>query len=73
MEAIPTLAILLVASIVVFGTAADWCSNDRWSGTCTGRIGWAIAAGVVSAVICLIMMLFHKVCSSVSVRARDWV
>jgi len=69
MEAIPSLFILMVASIVVFGTAADWCSSDIVT-SCTGRVGWAIAAGVISTIVTAIVIVLHKVSINVARRAN---
>jgi hypothetical protein len=60
MESIPVLLILLVASVVVFGTAADWCNTDRVA--CSGRTVWAIVAGAASSLIVLAMVFWQRVC-----------
>lgn len=48
-----------VASIILFSVSADICDSDDADGCDWGRIAYAIAAGVVSAFICLVW-LFHR-------------
>ncbi|KAA8493280.1 hypothetical protein FVE85_8725 [Porphyridium purpureum] len=49
--------ILAVASLIEFGSVADFCSNLD---NCTGRIGWALASGVISFVISAAYFALYK-------------
>lgn len=58
------LAFIGLASIIEFWQAADLCSNDEGYAAlvdnCSGRNGYAIAAGVVSGAVCLIYVALNR-------------
>lgn len=57
----PYIFVLLVASFWEMWSAAVYCSNLGGTDSCTGANGWAVAVGVISLVLCFVMVVITLV------------
>ncbi|KNC84642.1 hypothetical protein SARC_03133 [Sphaeroforma arctica JP610] len=55
------LAVCCAASLIEFSVASDVCVR---SNNCANRLGWAVAVGVISFVVCAIGLYLHHAMSS---------
>lgn len=54
-----TVVVLLAASVIELGTTAEYCDKNAGAHPCTsGRNAWALAVGIISAILCLFKLLF---------------